>query len=63
MKILYIWHSEPKRKRVYDTEEALKRNPFRRKLDCTQEEWDKQELERFERDKKLGKVLEYKVIG
>ena len=64
MKIMYIWHSEPKRRKVYDTEKSFERTPsVFKKQGCQQEVWDKQELESIERNKQNGKVLEYKVIG
>lgn len=63
MKIEYVWYTDPKRKRVYDTETSFNRCPISlKKSGQTQEEWDKQEIESFEKNKKRGLVLEYKVI-
>lgn len=65
MKIEYVWHDEPNRKKLYDTEKSFKmnHNPFS-SLDAgkTQEKFDKHELESFEEKKNRGLVLEYKVI-
>lgn len=64
MKIKYIHFSEPNKVKIYDTEVALKKNPF---LDpfirMTQEEFDKMELEHMERDKQKRHILSYEIVN
>lgn len=66
MKVLYVHISEPKREKVYDTEKSLRN--CRGLIEIvfgdtkTQEEWDKEELSRFERDKSRGVILSYRVL-
>lgn len=58
MKIKYIHNSEPNRIKVYDTERALKNNPF---IKQTQSDFDKMELANVERDKRKGLILSYEI--
>lgn len=50
MIIKYIHTSEPEAEKTYDTEKALKNNPFIHK---TQEEFDEMELEKIKRDENI----------
>lgn len=59
MKIKYIHFSEPTTVKEYNTEVALKRNPFIR---MSQEDFDKMELEHMARDKEKGYILSYEVV-
>ena len=56
MIIKYIHASEPETEKTYDTEKALKNNPFIHK---TQEEFDEMELEKFKRDEN---IIWFKVV-
>ena len=58
MKIKYIHSSEPDKVNTYDTEIALKNNPFIR---LSQEAFDKLEIEHMERDKEKGYILSYEI--
>ena len=60
MKIEYIWHDKPKEKKTYDTKAAYSMIPraFKTK---SQEEFYKQELESFEKNKSRGLILDYRV--
>ena len=58
MKIKYTWFDEPNKEKVYDTEKALKNNPF---IKRTQSDFDKMELESMERKKQQGLVLSYEI--
>lgn len=67
MRVLYVHASEPKREKVHDTVKSLQ--SCRGLIELvfgdkkTQEEWDKEELGRFERDFRKGLVLSYSIIG
>ena len=58
MKIKYIHHTEPSKVKVYDTEKALKNNPF---IEQSQNDFDKIELANMERDKRKGLILSYEI--
>lgn len=58
MKIEYIHFSEPEKVKVYDTEQALKNNPYIRR---NQKEYDEMEIRSFERKKKQGYILYYRI--
>lgn len=66
MKVLYVHASEPKREKIHDTVKSLQ--SCRGFIELvfgdkkTQEEWDKEELARFERDFRRGLVLSYSVM-
>lgn len=65
MKIKYIHISAPNTEKIHDTQKALKAakgfinamgsNP-------SQEEYDEIELQNFERDKKRGIIIEYRIL-
>lgn len=59
MKIKYIHSSEPSEVKIYDTEKALKNNPF---IEQTQSDFDKMELANMERDKRKGLILSYEIM-
>ena len=59
MKIKYIHSSEPIEVKIYDTEKALKNNPF---IEQTQSDFDKMELANMERDKRKGLILSYEIM-
>ncbi len=59
MKIKYIHSSEPSEVKIYDTEKALKNNPF---IERTQSDFDKMELANMERDKRKGLILSYEIM-
>lgn len=67
MKILYVHASDPQREKTYDTVKSLQNCRGLIELvfgdKKTQEEWDKEELGRFERDFRKGLVLSYSIIG
>ena len=60
MLIKYIHFSEPEREKIYDTEKALRNNPF---INKSQEEFDAWTMERFAKDKEGGLILSYEVIN
>ena len=62
MKIKYIHNSEPSKIKVYDTERALKNNPYIKQTKQTQSDFDKMELANMERDKRKGLILSYEII-
>lgn len=59
MKIKYTHISDPSEIRVYDTERALKNNPF---IHMDQETFDKHELKNMDDNLMAGMVLSYEVI-
>lgn len=59
MLIKYIHFSQPEREKIYDTEKALRNNPF---INESQEEFDAFELEKFAKEKDGGLILSYEVI-
>ena len=67
MKILYVHASDPQREKTCDTVKSLQNCRGLIELvfgdKKTQEEWDKEELARFERDLCRGLVLSYAVVG
>ena len=67
MRVLYVHASEPKREKIHDTVKSLQNCSGLIELvfgdNKTQEEWDKEELARFERDFRRGLVLSYSVVG
>lgn len=65
MKIRYVHSSNPEVEKIHDTEKSLQGcigliHSFG--TDRTQEEWDRHELNCFERDKTKGIILSYSVI-
>lgn len=68
MKIRYIHTSNPKVEKIFDTEKAyrgclgLLRDMMTGKLTKTQEQFDKDELDRFDKAVKIGEILSYSVI-
>ena len=56
MKIRYIWHDEPNKKKQYDTEVAYKKLP---QTNMTLEEWNEHELKSFAEKKQQGLVIDY----
>lgn len=50
MIIKYIHTSKPETEKIYDTEKALKNNPF---IHLSQKEFDEMELRRFKQDKHI----------
>lgn len=72
MKIKYVHFSESDKEKIFDTEKAYKKRPLiniltglfdEKVLKQTQEEYDKQELEHMEKDRKKGYILSYEVLG
>ncbi len=64
MKIEYRHFSEPEKIKTYDTVEAYRKRPSSLTgIEISQSEFDKAELAHFEKDKKNGVILEYKVIS
>lgn len=64
MKIRYRHFSEPDVEKIHDTEKALKNNIGFFNIfggPPTQEQYDKEELERFARDHQKGYILSYEV--
>lgn len=59
MLIKYIHFSEPEREKIYDTEKALRNNPF---INKSQEEFDVWTMERFAKDKDGGLILSYEIL-
>lgn len=59
MKIKYIHFSEPNKEKIYDTEVALRKNPFYR---MTQEKFDELELKHMEEGKEKGHILSYEIV-
>lgn len=68
MKIRYVHASNPKVEKIFDTEKAyrgclgLLRDMMTGKLTKTQEQFDKDELDRFDKAVKIGEILSYSVI-
>lgn len=66
MKVKYFHVEDPEVEKIHDTVRSLKGGLGIIKLvfgdKKTQEEWDKEELQRFERDLKKGLILSYEVI-
>lgn len=62
MKIKYRHASNPKQEKVHDTVKARKNTNCLFKAKHTQEEYDKEELARFERNVQEGLVLSYEVL-
>ena len=71
MKIKYVHFSEPEKEKIHDTEIAYQKRNFislktglidMEKLRQTQEEFDIQQVEFMERDKKKGYILSYEVV-
>lgn len=65
MKVKYVHSSAPGEEKILDTEKSLKGcSGLLHAMGCrpTQKEWDKQELKRFERDKKKGLILSYGIV-
>lgn len=60
MLIKYTHWSEPEREKTYDTEKALKNNPF---INKSQEEFDAWTMERLAKDREGGLILSYEVIN
>lgn len=58
MIVKYIHASEPRTEKVYDTEMALKNNPFIR---MSQKEFDEMELKRFQENKAEGYILRFEI--
>lgn len=56
MIIKYIHFSDPETEKTYDTEKALKNNPF---INKSQKEFDEMELEKFQKDKDAGYILRF----
>ena len=56
MIVKYIHFSEPATEKIYDTEKALKNNPF---IEMSQKEFDERELNRFETDEY---ILRHEII-
>lgn len=67
MRIWYTHVSDPGVEKMCDTEKTLRDNEMRLLLTkgvCpSQEEWDNQEMARFEREKLMGPVLSYGIVG
>ena len=59
MLIKYIHFSEPEREKIYDTEKALRNNPF---INKSQKEFDVWTMERFAKDKDGGLILSYEIL-
>lgn len=65
MKIKYVHSGDPGIEKIHDTEKSLEGCAgFLHTMGShpTQEEWDEQELSRFEQDKGKGLILSYSVI-
>lgn len=68
MKIRYIHASNPKVEKVFDTEKAyrgclgLLRDMVTGKLTKTQEQFDEDEIGRFDKAVKDGEILSYSII-
>ena len=66
MLVRYVHHSNPETEKICDTQKTFRGcSGFLYGVGAkkTQEEWDKEELERFERDLKRGHILSYSVVG
>lgn len=59
MLIKYTHWSEPEREKIYDTEKALRNNPF---INESQEEFDAWTMERLAKDKDGGLILSYEIL-
>lgn len=59
MIIKYIHSEEPEIEKTYDTEKALKNNPF---IHLSQKEFDTLEMEHFAKDENNGIILSYEVL-
>lgn len=70
MKIKYIHFSEPQKEKIYDTEKSYKNRLIigmnneidMEKFKQTQEDFDKQELEKMSRDKEKGHIIQFSII-
>ena len=63
MIIKYIHSSEPGIEKFYDTEKAYKNTPFFfGQLRVLLEDFEKAEIDRFERDKQNGVILSYEIV-
>lgn len=68
MLIEYIHKSEPKKIKIHDTEKAYKNmafaiaDPDTKLYKKTQSEFDNIYIDSFERDKKRGTILYYKIL-
>jgi hypothetical protein len=65
MKIRYIHSADPGVEKTYDTVLSLEGcKGFIRAMGSNQskKEWDRQEVERFERDRRKGIILSYRVV-
>lgn len=65
MKIKYIHSSAPELESTHDTVKSFKNSSgFVRSMgvDITQKDWDKMELEHFEKDFQKGTILKYSVV-
>lgn len=62
MKIAYIWHTQPRKRKTYDTVRArmMTHGIFGSRM--SQEDFDNAELERIAADKASGRILEYEII-
>lgn len=59
MIVNYIHVADPTTIRVYNTELALKNNPF---IEMSQQDFDKLTLRSLSKDKKRGVILSYSVV-
>lgn len=68
MKVRYRHASDPKKEKIFDTEQAYKNmmwavmDPNTKLYGKTQEQFNELYKETFERDKQKGVVLEYEII-
>lgn len=58
MIVNYVHIADPTTIRTYDTEKALRNNPF---IDMSQQDFDEMELHRLLKDKKKGIILSYSI--
>ncbi len=63
MKIKYRTAAEPNKVKLYDSDMSYVNSPFlHRHRGLTAVEWGAEELEKFERDKETGRILEFEVV-
>lgn len=58
MIVNYVHIADPTTIRTYDTEKALRNNPF---IDMSQKSFDEMELQRLLKDKEKGVILSYNI--
>ena len=58
MIVKYVHASEPRIEKFYNTEKALKNNPFIR---MSQKEFDEMELKRFQENKAEGYIARFEI--